>query len=128
MLSGEEIQAFQASFSSKYSTLAQVYAVADGLKIYLDQSGDCVIQNMFYNGWKQDHYVGNVFVFSPNGCIIACATNAPGSMHDSTIAEWGNVIIQNWRHLMKNMVEVVLLTRRFAKDSTYFSSNLHRIP
>ncbi len=35
--------------------------------------------------------VGNVFVFDPNGVIIACALNAPGAMHDSSIAEWGSV-------------------------------------
>lgn len=91
MPTAEEIEAFQNEFSAKYSTLGDVYAVADGLKLYLEQSGDCVIQNMFYNGWTHDHYVGNVFVFAPNGCIIACATNAPGAMHDSTIAEWGNI-------------------------------------
>lgn len=30
-------------------------------------------------------------MFAPTGVIIACALNAPGSMHDSTIAEWGKV-------------------------------------
>lgn len=71
--------------------LGNVYAVADGLKLYLEQSSDTVIQNMFYNRWTHDQYLGNVFVFAPNGVIIACAINAPGSMHDSTIAEWGNM-------------------------------------
>eukprot|EP00171_Calliarthron_tuberculosum_P002982 IDg2982t1 len=42
-------------------------------------------------GWTHDRYVGNVFVFAPDGCIISCATNAPGAMQDSTIAEWGNI-------------------------------------
>ncbi|POM71840.1 Hypothetical protein PHPALM_11534 [Phytophthora palmivora] len=46
---------------------------------------------MFYNGWTHDHYVSNVFAFSPQGLVIACALNAPGCMHDSQIAEWGNV-------------------------------------
>lgn len=83
-----EIQQFKSAFSTKYSMLEDVYAVADGLNLRLEQSGDCVIQNMFYNGWTHDHYVGNVFVFAPNGVIICCA---PGAMHDSTIAEWGKV-------------------------------------
>ncbi|ETL37782.1 hypothetical protein L916_10576, partial [Phytophthora nicotianae] len=47
--------------------------------------------SMFYNGWTHDHYVSNVFAFSPEGLIIACALNAPGCMHDSQIEEWGNV-------------------------------------
>jgi len=33
----------------------------------------------------------NVFVFVPSGVVVACAFNAPGSMHDSTIAEWGSI-------------------------------------
>lgn len=87
----DEIKAFQDAIAAKYSMLEDVYAVADGLKLYLEQAGDNVIQNMFYNGWTHDHYVGNVFVFAPNGCIIASAINAPDAMHDSTIAEWGKV-------------------------------------
>lgn len=27
------------------------YSAADGLKLYLEQSGDSIIHNMFYNGW-----------------------------------------------------------------------------
>ncbi|KAG9414525.1 hypothetical protein AC1031_007932 [Aphanomyces cochlioides] len=42
---------------------------------------------MFYNGWTHDHYVSNVFVFCPDGTIAAASINAPGSEHDSLIAE-----------------------------------------
>ncbi len=71
--------------------LTDVFAVANGLKLLLEQCGNTVIQNMLYNGWTHDHYVGNVFVFGPNGVIIACALNATGAMHESSIAEWGGV-------------------------------------
>ncbi|ETN12832.1 hypothetical protein PPTG_08869 [Phytophthora nicotianae INRA-310] len=71
--------------------LSSVYAVMDGLKLRLQASGHSEIQNMFDNGWTHDHYVSNVFAFSPEGLIIACALNAPGCMYDSPIAEWGNV-------------------------------------
>lgn len=86
-----EVAEFKRVFKEKHSLLTDVYCVADGCKLYLQQSGDCVIQSMFYNGWKSDHFVGNVFVFAPNGRIIACAVNVPGAFHDSTIAEWGGV-------------------------------------
>lgn len=46
-----EIEECKASIKVKYSLLNYVYAVADGVKIYLEQAGDPVIQNMFYNGW-----------------------------------------------------------------------------
>lgn len=87
----EEIAIFKQRIRDKYSTLTDVYAVADGLKLMLEQSGDTVIQEMFYNGWTHDHYVGNVFVFAPNGCVINCVINAPGNMHDSCIADWGDM-------------------------------------
>lgn len=67
MPSEEELIQFQLAIGRKFSTLQNFYCVADGLKLYLEQSGHCVIQNMFYNWWTHDHYIGNVFVFSPNG-------------------------------------------------------------
>ena len=91
MPNDSEISEFQEAVYAKYTLLGSVYAVADGLRLYLEQAGDAVIQNMFYNGWTHDHYVSNVFVFSPNGVVIACAINAPGAMHDSQIAELGGV-------------------------------------
>ena len=38
-----------------------------------------------------DHYITNLFVFSIDGRIISVVLNAPGSVHDSTLADWGNV-------------------------------------
>ena len=35
--------------------------------------------------------MSHVFVFSPDGLVIACVINASGTMHDSAIAEWGNL-------------------------------------
>ncbi len=66
----------------------------DGLKLYLEQSGDQVIQNMFYNRWTHDHYVLLVFVFCPDGTIPIAAINYPGCFHDSQLAEWGKVYKQ----------------------------------
>jgi len=45
------------------------------------------------------HCVMNIFVFAPDGIIIAAAVNAPGSMHDSAVAEMGRIytlICQNY--------------------------------
>ena len=91
MPNANEVNSYQTAFKEKYSMLKDVYCVADGLKLYLEQAGNYVIQNMFYNGWTHDHYVSNVFVFAPTGVVIACALNAPGAMHDSIVAEWGHV-------------------------------------
>eukprot|EP00957_Ditylum_brightwellii_P152448 11605089-Ditylum_brightwellii.AAC.1 len=61
----------------------------DGLKLCLEQSGSHAIQNAFYNGWKHDHYVSNIFLFALDGMVQAMVINVPGSIHDSTTAEFG---------------------------------------
>jgi hypothetical protein len=63
----------------------------DGLKLRLERSGDATIQNNFYNGWTHDHYVSNLFLFSPDGRVRACYINAPGTFHDSTMANMSNI-------------------------------------
>lgn len=87
MQTNVEVEDFQIAFSKKYYMLKNVYCVLDGQKQYMEQSGDTIIQNMFYKG----HYVGNIFVFAPNGVVISCVINAPGEMYDYIITEWGGV-------------------------------------
>jgi len=91
MPNDNDIATMQAAFQERHPALSDGYGVADGLKLLLQQSGNIIIQNRFYNGWTHDHYVSNVFVFSPLGKIIACAINAPGCLHDSTIAGYGDI-------------------------------------
>jgi hypothetical protein len=63
----------------------------DGLKLYLEKPDDEDIQNIYYNGWKCDHYVTNVLAFAPDGTVPLCCLNVPGNVHDSQVAEWGNI-------------------------------------
>jgi DDE superfamily endonuclease len=49
------------------------------------------MQNLFYNGWTHNHYISNLFLYSPDRKIRACYVNAPGSVHDSTMAKWGGL-------------------------------------
>jgi len=63
----------------------------DGLKLTLEQSGDAIIQERFYNGWTHDHYVSSVLCFCPDGTIPIAYINVPGSVHDSQIADYGNI-------------------------------------
>ncbi len=37
-----------------------------------------------------DHYVSSMFIFGMDGLIKICGLNAPGTMHDSSIADYGN--------------------------------------
>lgn len=91
MPSEEKVEEFKLVISRKHPSLTDEYCVADGLKLLLEQSGDLVVQSRFYDGWTHSHYVGNVFVFAPNGHMIACTLNAPVCMHKSTIASYGDI-------------------------------------
>ena len=63
----------------------------DGLKLYLQSAGHADIQERYYNGWTHDHYVTSVFCFCPDGTIPIAFFNVPGSVHDSQVAEFGNI-------------------------------------
>ena len=84
-----KIALFKEAITAKHSLFVDCCCMVDGLKLYLQQVGDSIIQSRFYNGWKHDHYVTNIFAFAPNGSIITCTLNAPGTWHDSTLAHWG---------------------------------------
>ena len=86
-----EMKQYMAAIASKYPILKEekVWAAADGLKLLLERSSDWGTQNKFYNGWTSNTYVSSVFVFAPDGRIRICTLNAPGSWHDSTLADYG---------------------------------------
>ena len=63
----------------------------DWLKIPIQKSGDEETQNAYYNEWLHCHFVGCIFAFAPSGVIVTCTLNAPGSWHDSYIAENGGL-------------------------------------
>jgi hypothetical protein len=72
--------------------LTDVWCTMDDLKLTLEQSGDALIQERFYNGWTHDHYVSSVLCFCPDGTIpIAYINIQEGAVHDSQIANYGNI-------------------------------------
>ena len=89
--SNEEIASYQEAVGAIYPLLSDVWSTMDGLKLYLQQSGNTEIQARFYNGWTHGHYVTSVFVFCPDGTIPIAFFNVPGSVHDSQVAHWGRV-------------------------------------
>jgi len=89
--SNEEIASYQEAVGAIYPLLSDVWSTMDGLKLYLQQSGNTEIQARFYNGWTHGHYVTSVFVFCPDGTIPIAFFNVPGSLHDSQVAHWGRV-------------------------------------
>ena len=87
----QEIRGFEATIQQKHSLLPNVWATMDGVKLLIEQTGNGDDQNNFYNGWTHDHYITNLLLFSPDGKVRGCYLNAPGVLHDSTLASWGSL-------------------------------------
>jgi DDE superfamily endonuclease len=87
----EKIEMYKRIIHRRHMALKNIYCVGDGLKLRLQATKDEKKQSRYYNGWTHDHYITNLFLFSPDGLIIACVINAPGSLHDSTLCDWGNI-------------------------------------
>lgn len=45
-------------------------------------------------GGSMTIYISHLLVFGVDGRIICCVVNAPGSVHDSTLAFWGKVYLK----------------------------------
>jgi hypothetical protein len=91
MPNDEKIRYYQELIKKRHPLLDGVFCVCDGLKLNLEKPRDIIIQSRFYNGWTHGHYISNLFVFGADGKIIFCVINAPGSIHDSTLAGWGGL-------------------------------------
>jgi DDE superfamily endonuclease len=87
----ERIAIYKEIIRRRHPSLKTVYCVGDGLRMNIQVPKDIKVQSMFYNGWTHSHNITNLFLFSPDGLIIACVINAPGSIHDSTLCSWGKI-------------------------------------
>ncbi|KIJ92624.1 hypothetical protein K443DRAFT_13455 [Laccaria amethystina LaAM-08-1] len=72
---------------ARHPRLDGAFASIDGLNLPTQTSDDPDLENATYNGWLSEHYISSVIVFSPHGVIIAANFNAPGSWHDSRVAQ-----------------------------------------
>lgn len=95
---------FSDLITQRHPMLEGAFGSIDGLSLVAQESDDPEIENATYNGWKTDHRVNNVFVFSPEGyiflatrnssihisfsvgVIMSAVINAPGSWHDAHVA------------------------------------------
>ena len=71
------IHSFFKAIQTKLNPLYNYWGVVDG---FLSECGDAVIQNSYYSELTADCYIGNLFVFTPDGCIAYRVLNAPGKL------------------------------------------------
>ncbi|KAG8724940.1 hypothetical protein FRC09_011831 [Ceratobasidium sp. 395] len=70
----------------RHPAINGAFGFIDGLSLPVETSSDPREQERMFNGWLHSHRIGNILVFAPDGRVIACRLNAPGSWHDARIA------------------------------------------
>ncbi len=89
--STEKIEEYVEMVNQQHPYLLDIWCTMDGLKLMLEQSGNALIQEQFYNGWTHDHYVTSVMCFCPDRTIPIVFCNIPGAIHDSQVADYGDI-------------------------------------
>jgi hypothetical protein len=59
----------------------------DGVSLTSECTSEHVVQNSMYSGYHSSTMVNNLFAYAPNGKVIFCAINFPGSWHNGSIIE-----------------------------------------
>jgi len=62
-----------------------VIGFMDGVSLTSECTSEPVVQNSMYSGYHSDTMVNNLFAYAPDGRVIFCAINFPGSWHDGSI-------------------------------------------
>ena len=62
-----ELESLSQLIKQRHPLLDGAFGSIDGLSLCTQVSDDPEIENTTYNGWKSNHCVNNVFVFSPEG-------------------------------------------------------------
>ncbi|KAA1473663.1 hypothetical protein DENSPDRAFT_780286 [Dentipellis sp. KUC8613] len=82
-----EFQELTELVMARHPRLEGAFATVDGLNLLVQTSEDLDVENATYNGWMSEHMVSSVIVYSPKGLVVAARLNAPGSWHDSRVAQ-----------------------------------------
>ena len=117
--SEEVIRSYQEVIANRHPKLNGVWCTMDGLKLTIEQAPHVLVQGSFYNGWTHGHYIGAVIVFCPDGTIPIVCYNAPGSMHDSSIADAGGIYTK-LEHVYRSVGGMCTVDSAFAKGNYPF--------
>ena len=65
--SGHEFEEYNELIIQHHPCLMGAFGSIDGLKLPVQMSSNEMVENATYNGWLHEHFISNVFVFSPKG-------------------------------------------------------------
>ena len=77
----DKINEYEVAVETRHPALKNVWMTMDCLKLYLQQSPNCLIQSRHYNGWTHDHYVTIILGSCPAGTVVVACMNVPGCIH-----------------------------------------------
>lgn len=82
----QKMQEYTEYIYAREPRMLGAFAFADGLNLPVGISNNPITDNAQYNGWTCSHYCSSTFCFAPDGTVIWCNLNCPGSWHDSAIS------------------------------------------
>ncbi len=81
----EKMQLFLDMISVRVPTVNNVIGFMDGLGLTTECTDERITQNVYYCGYGCDTMVNNVLVFGPDGKVVFCPNNYPGSWANGTL-------------------------------------------
>ena len=81
-----DMRRFSNMISAMEPLVKDVWGGLDGLEIPVEEPGEALKQNAYFNGWKHHTKTSSIFVYAPDGTIAYVKGNLPGSWHDSWCA------------------------------------------
>ena len=69
-----DIEFYSSLIAARHPLLEGAFGSIDGLSLKCQESNDPELENVTYNGWKSDHCISNILVFSPEGMYLSSAS------------------------------------------------------
>jgi hypothetical protein len=114
----QELHIYMSAVAVKCPRMRVVWGVMDGLKLTFQKANNGIKQNHYYSGWTNGHYISCIFVVAPDGRIRVCIINCPGSMHESTMAQYG--VYHKLRELYDKHGATVVVDSAFSRRAYPF--------
>lgn len=88
-----DFEFYSSLIAARHPLLEGAFGSIDGLSLKCQESNDPELENATYNGWKSDHCISNILVFSPEGkCQLSALCKIRGN--DCIIPQ-----VLSWQHL-----------------------------
>lgn len=115
---GDQQQYYNGLIANRYPGLSfRPFAFMDGLNLPVLESGDFFEQNAHYNAWLAGTFISNLFIYAPDGTVIYCRINLPGSYHDAWLANPLRELILNREGFLRDGYSIVADTAFPRKDA-----------